>query len=219
MFDCPCPQIWTRPNANLSFEANMNRNRAILSLLSAVAILWPVLAHAKKHPNVPEEFESAKTVFVETQEGDITDLNLDREDRKAILDIQDGFEKWGRYSLSRSRLDADLIVVLRKGRVWRDPSSNSTLPGSRTPSARPPLQNPADASTGPDGSTSQDGFRREKDRLGIYTLQSNGKLKGPIWSDEVDRGLESPGILLLQRLKSDVEKAYPGAPAKKQSTP
>ena len=193
------------------------KHPAIL-LLTALAGLAPLQGNAKK-PSLPEVFETARTVYVECPDGDITSMKLDREDRNAILDLQDGIEDWARYTLSRSRLDADLILVVRKGRVWRDQPNSTSLPGSGTPIGHTPIQNPADASRGPNDSTSQDGFRREKDQLSVYTLQSNGKLKGPIWNDEMDRGLQSPSILLLQRLKAQVEKAYPSTPAKKRSTP
>jgi hypothetical protein len=197
----------------------MKRNLAVLSLLIATIGLGVTQAKSKKHSNLPEAFESAHTVFVETRDGDITDLKLDPEERTAILDIQEAIQNWGRYTLSRSRIDADLILVLRKGRVWRD-QSNTSIPGGPHPSTgHTPIQNPADASQGPGNNGSPDGLTREKDELRVYTIQSDGKLKGPLWSDEQDRGLDSPSILLFQRLKIDIEKAYPAAPANKQSTP
>jgi len=196
----------------------MQRNLVLVSLLIAVIGLGSMHAKSKKHPYLPETFESAHTVFVESRDGDITDLQLNPQDRKAILDTQDGIQDWGRYTLSRSRIDADLILVVHKGRVWRDQSATANPAGPHLSTSHAPIQDPADASQG-SGNNSADGLTREKDELRVYTLQPDGKLKGPIWKDEWDRGLESPNVFLLQRLKSEVEKAYPNTPANKQPTP
>jgi hypothetical protein len=199
----------------------MKLKLALISLLMAAVGLGSAQAKDKKHANLPEAFQTAHTIFVESREGDITDLKLDSDDRRAILDMQDAVQNWGRYTLSRSRIDADLILVVHKGRVMRDPSSSNTSPlaSPRTSPAHTPIRDPADASQGPNNNDSPDGLTREKDELRVYTIQPNGKLKGPLWSDELDRGLNSPNILLLQRLKVDVEKAYPAAPPNKQPTP
>ncbi len=200
----------------------------VLLLASSLVLLNPSPSQAKKHPAVAEEFSTAKTVFIETEAGDITNLRLPQEDRQAILDTQDAIEAWGRYSLSRSRLDADLILVIRKGREWPDTanpnsplgsgSTTARLPGQHTPlqgsgsqgpvAQSPGTQNPADASNS-DGSTTEAGRRREKDQLRIYTLAPNNKLKGPLWRDEQDRGLDPDRPILLDRLRLEVDKAYP----------
>jgi hypothetical protein len=197
----------------------MKRNLALISLLLAAIGLASAPAKSKKHASLPEEFESAHTVFVESRDGDITDLRLDPEDRNAILDMQDALQDWGRYTLSRSRRDADLILVLHKGRVWRDQSNTASSAGPHLSTSHTPIQDPADASQGPGNNNSPDGLKRENDELRVYTIQSDGKLKGPIWRDDLERGLNTPSILLLQRLKLEVEKAYPAAPANKQPTP
>jgi hypothetical protein len=197
----------------------MRRKFPVLFLLLVIAGLGPAIAKSK-NSSVPEVFETAHTVFVEARDGvDITDIKLNREDRNAILDVQDGIQDWGRYTLSRSRRDADLILVVHKGRLLRDPS-NSGVPGSlRIPNSHAPIQNPADASQGSNTNDTPDGFTQENDQLRVYTIQSNGKLKGPIWDGELDRGLNGPSVFLLQRLKSEVEKAYPNPPAKPQPNP
>jgi hypothetical protein len=199
--------------------STMKRKLALLSLLIAAIGLTSAPAKSKKHASLPEEFESAHTVFVESRDGDITDLKLDPEDRTAILDMQDAIQDWGRYTLSRSRHDADLIVVVHKGRVWRDQSNTTSSASPHLSTSHTPIQDPADASQGASNNGSPDGLRRENDELRIYTIQPDGKLKGPIWSDDQERGLNTPNILLFQRLKLNVEKAYPTAPANKQPTP
>jgi len=100
-------------------QSTTKRNFALISLLIAAIGLTSAPAKSKKHFSLPEEFESAHTVFIESRDGDITDLKLDPEDRNAILDMQDAVQDWGRYTLSRSRRDADLILVLQGARLAR----------------------------------------------------------------------------------------------------
>ena len=197
----------------------MRRNVPAFVLLLAITGSAPATAKPKK-PSTPEAFETAHTVFVEARDDhDITDIWLDPDDRKAILDVQDGIQDWGRYTLSRSRRDADLILVVYKGRVVRD-QPNSGAPGSlRLPVGHSPIQDPSDASQSGTNTGSPDGLTQEKDRLWVYTIQSDGNLRGPIWRSEQERGLNGPNVLLLRRLEDEVEKAYPSAPAKRQSTP
>jgi hypothetical protein len=176
------------------------------------AILTVKQAQAKK-PSLPIEFQTAKTVFVETRDGDITNLRLNPDDRNAILDTQEGIESWGRYELSRSRHDADLIFVVLKGHETRDTPSSSLPSTSRNAPSRSSIPDASDASQRNPNDPGPDGLKQEQDKLEVYILQPNNKLKGPIWRGEMPRGLDSPAHILLQRLKSEVEKNYPQKPA------
>jgi len=197
----------------------MKRKLAVFSLLVTAIGLVVAQAKDKKHASLPEAFQSAHTVFVESRQGDITDLKLDPEDRNAILDMQDAVQDWSRYTLSRSRRDADLILVVHKGRVWRDQSYTTNPAGPHPSTSHTPIQDPADASQGPGNNGSAAGLTREKDELYVYTIQPDGKLKGPIWRDDQERGLDTPNILLFQRLKLEIEMAYPAPPPTKRPTP
>jgi hypothetical protein len=197
----------------------MRRNLPAFIILLAITGSTAATAKPKK-PSVDEAFATAHTVFVEARDDhDITDIWLDPDDRQAILDVQDGIQDWGRYTLSRSRRDADLILVVYKGRVARD-QPNPGAPGSlRLPVGRPPIQDPSDPSQSGTNTSYPDGLTQDKDQLRVYTIQSDGKLMGPIWRSEQERGLNGPDVLLLRRLKDEVEKAYPNPPAKQQPTP
>jgi hypothetical protein len=157
-------------------QSTMKRNLALLSLLITAIGLASAPAKSKKHTSVPEEFESAHTVFVESRDGDITDLKLDPEDRTAILDMQDAIQDWGRYTLSRSRRDADLILVVHKGRVLRDQSNTTNPAGPHPSTSHTPIQDPADASQG-SNNESPDGFTHEKDELRVYTSNPTANSK------------------------------------------
>lgn len=201
----------------------MRRNFSAVVLLLAIA--GSATAKPKK-PSVPEAFETAHTVFVEARDArDITDLSLDPENREAILDVQGGIQDWGRYTLSRSRRDADLILVVYKGREAPDNEAAPAQPNPGGPGSphvtigHSPMQNPADASQSGPSNNYPDGMTQEKDQLLVYTIQSDGKLKGPIWRSDQERGLDRPHVLLLRRLKDEVEKAYPSTSAKPQPAP
>jgi len=193
----------------------MLRTLAILLLIAA-----PLLAQDKKrHPYIPEQFATAKSVYVETRDGGIDNLKLSREDRNAILDTQDAIQDWGRYTLAPARIDADLIFVVYKGKLTRDLPKGSPNANQRNAPGRPPIYNPNDASQTPGSPISPDGLNQEKDELRVYTLDSKGKLQGPLWHSEQENGLQGANCVLLRRLRDDVEKAYPNTPATKQSAP
>jgi len=200
-------------------RGNMERKSVVFLMFLVVA----GIASAKpKHHGLPEIFETAKTFHVETFDArDITDISVDRQTRNAILDVQDAIQDWGRYSLSRSRHEADLIFVLYKGRLRGNPNEAPlTIPrSSNSPTNRSPIQNPADASEGSNGGSSPDGLDLEKDELKVYTLDPNGKLKELLWHNESVRGLDAPNLMLLKELEQEIDKNDPHPPATSQSNP
>ncbi|MFC5863113.1 hypothetical protein ACFPT7_12475 [Acidicapsa dinghuensis] len=189
-----------------------------LLVLLLIVFTGAAISQAKsKKPGLPEQFEKAKTVFVESRYGDLTDLRLNRDQRDAILDMQDGIQDWGRYSLASARVDADLIVVVYRGQYINGRSFPGNSPSTGPVPGRTPIQNPADASQS--SATNPADTEREKDELRVYTLGQDGKLKGPIWRSQMDNGLLAPSLFLLQQLKYDVEKAYPSPAGGKPNTP
>src|SRR5258708_4165329 len=79
------------------------------------AALWGDAAGS--HSAVPEVFAHARFVYVEGMDGGEFDRNLNPEDRMAIADVRDFLKKWGRYTISYERDKAELIFVVRKGRL------------------------------------------------------------------------------------------------------
>jgi hypothetical protein len=115
-------------------------------------------------------------------------------------------KSWGRYTLAVHPEQADLIFVVRKSRGSAD--AQSGLPAPQRPngvagSTRVPGQ-PGDSDTM--GAAQQ--MSAEGDKLMVYTM-TDGKRKGPIWTRELQGGLEGPSLLLVQQLKTAVERAYP----------
>ncbi|HUD14907.1 MAG TPA: hypothetical protein VMQ56_14740 [Terracidiphilus sp.] len=195
----------------------MKGYKAILLL----AILLPAfgLAEKKKHNDVPEAFAAAHSVYVEAEDGDYSKPGVSAADRKAIEDVQDAVQAWRRYTLAVHPEQADLILVVRKGLSSGGVDSQSGLPTTpRVPngqtSVRAPGQ-PGDAdSMGPAAQLGAEG-----DRLLVYSMTADGKRKGPVWTRELQGGLDAPSNLLVQQLKSAVERAYPAPSPAANPTP
>ncbi|MGD0630620.1 MAG: hypothetical protein ABR987_14910 [Terracidiphilus sp.] len=180
-----------------------------LQAIALVAILIPVIgiAQKKKHNDVPEIFGTAHSVYVESADGDYSKPGLDAADHRAIEDVQDVLKAWGRYTLAVHPEQADLIFVVRKSR-GSNADARGGLPGPPRPNGvagptRAPGQ-PGD----PDPMRAAAQMAPEGDRLMVYTF-TDGKRKGPIWTRELQGGLDGPSVLLVQQLKGAVERAYP----------
>jgi hypothetical protein len=178
--------------------------------IALIAILIPALGvaqKAKKHNDVPAVFETAHSVYVESADGDYSKPGLDAANRRAIEDVQDAVKVWGRYTLAVHPEQADLIFVVRKSRGSSTDAQNG-LPAAPRPNgvAGPPRipGQPGDSDTL--GASAPMGI--EGDRLMVYTM-TDGKRKGPIWTRELQGGLDGPSVLLVQQLKGAVERAYP----------
>jgi hypothetical protein len=176
-----------------------------------IVLLSFSLAHAKnKKLQVPEVFQTAHTVYVESADGEISKPGLSQADHEAILQVQEAIREWNRYTLADSRDKADLVIVVRKGHSMGDQDhlGLTTRSGGGAPKPnRDPFQGRGversdSGGTGADELASQDLVR-------VYTLNEKGKLKGPVWARESDGGLDGPSVRLLMELKAAVEITYP----------
>jgi len=193
----------------------------------AIALLllaMPAAVSAKsKKPEVSAVFANATYVYVESPDGSLYQPGLYRGDRQAIADVQDALRDWNRYKLTSQRDQAELIFVVRKGRI-----ANGRIGGGvGVPQPLPPGQIPhgpgqAGGDSGPAGGPGLEAGAEagpEDDMLRVYTLDPDHKLMGPIWNRTQTDGLEAPRLLLFQQLESAVEKAYPSATASQPSKP
>ena len=180
----------------------------------AVTLVLLGIAHAKtKKLQVPEVFQTAHSVYVESLDGELTRPGLSQADRDAILQVQEALREWNRYVLVPSRDKADLVIIVRKGHNVGDqdhlglglhpntPQPLSPRPGERLPDNHPTDQTASVGNGGDDIAT--------QDLLRVYTLNEKGKLKGPVWAREMDGGLSAPSVRLLLELKAAVEITYP----------
>lgn len=91
-----------------------------LKLAFLILLLLPGLAGAQKKakkPIIPAVFNSARFVFVQAEDGEEFDRRIYPEDRMAIADLRDALHAWGRYTITAEREKADLVFVVRKGRL------------------------------------------------------------------------------------------------------
>jgi len=169
-----------------------------MKVFKSIAILLTVfaplaVAKDKKKDTLPALFSNARYVYVQAEDGDIMKPGLFPEDRDAIANVQDTLKGWPRYSLTLNRKDADLIIIVRKGRLASAQVHGAVTAGA--PTATPTAPIPPD------------------DILRVFSLSPEGKLSGPLWSSEMKDGLDAPNVMLLRALRDAVDRAYPPQPA------
>lgn len=206
--------------------------KIVTSVALALMLTAPLaLAKDKKKKDLPAVFESARFVYVQAEDGDVMDPRLFPEDRDAISDVQDMLRDWNRYSVTLNRRDADLVFIVRKGRlagaqghggvgIGGGPGlSGGTYPGSRNP-AGPGNPNGDRTDRGP---YTDIGARGEAgppdDTLRIFMVKPDGGLGGMLWAREMKDGLDAPSVQLVRALRQEVDRAYPPQSASQPATP
>jgi hypothetical protein len=177
-----------------------------LLLLGSLSFL--IVAEAKNQKvTLPAVFKNAQYVYVQAYDGDALNPHVIPDDRDAIYRVEQGLKAWNRYSIVYERDRADLVFLVRKGRIA------SVTPGvevgiGRQPQNRNP--SPPDPTRGADSTGVGVGVDAEAgppdDLLSIYLETPSGAL---LWSQSLKGGLNAPGLPLLQRIKHEVETAYP----------
>lgn len=92
----------------------LNAIALLILLLPAVS---SVQGKTKKPYVLPAVFNHARYVYVEAVDGEQFDPRLYPDDRQAIANVRDALHDWSRYTLVVRREDAELIFVVRKGRL------------------------------------------------------------------------------------------------------
>jgi hypothetical protein len=174
----------------------------------AVPILLSAFALAKTK-DLPAIFKNAQFVRVEAYNGDALNPNVIAEDRRAIFDVEQQLKEWKRYRVVYERDHAELVFVVRKGRLasatGRADVDISTQPRQR--GASQPIPN-GGASTGIGvGASAETG--PVDDLLEVYIVAPSGELNGPIWTHTLSNGLDAPKVPLFQQLRQAVDTAYP----------
>ena len=165
-------------------------------------------------PDLPKIFDTARYVYVEAYNGDLSNRGLMSDDRKAIYNVEKQIRDWDRYRTTTGRETADLVFVVHKGRGTMSslpvPVGGPPRPGSKSPFPRDP-SDPSDPSAPSNSSGGGIGAESgsSEDQLSVYMVSGSGSLTGPIWQQSVKDGLSMPRLPLFQQLKKDVEEAYP----------
>jgi hypothetical protein len=162
-------------------------------------------------PDLPKIFDTARYVYVEAYDGDLSNRGLMSDDRKAIYNLEKQIHDWDRYRTTTGRETADLVFVVHKGRGAASslpvPVGGPPRPGSKSPFPRDPSDS-SDPSDPPGGGIGAESGSSE-DQLSVYMVSGSVSLTGPIWQQSVKDGLNMPRLPLFQQLKKDVEEAYP----------
>lgn len=194
--------------------------------VALVLVLVPTLALAKdktKKPIVSAAFRNATYVYVESVDGGQYDPNLYPEDRQAIGDVQDALQEWKRYTLTVRRDEAELIIVVRKGRLAEANVGGSVGTGSGPQGVSFPGRTGQSGSgngpgTGPNPGPSAGPSRglgvggeagTSDDLFEVCQGDGNGKVSAPIWMHTRRDGLDTPDLTLFKQFKDAVDKAYP----------
>lgn len=183
------------------------------TLLVAALVLATALpfAHAKdkKKKTVPAMFANARYVYVQAEDGDALKPGLLDVDRQAIVDVQNALRDWHRYTLVYNSSEADLVFIVRKGRLVtaqvRGTVGTPNRPGpvgQSSPFPGQPGQNApgygAGGEVGP-----------PDDYLEVKTQDAQGESSMRIWQRSQPEGLDAPQVPLIRALRDAVEKDYP----------
>lgn len=142
---------------------------------------------------LPKIVVHAKYVLVTTDKGyDLSDPNILPGDREAVVAVQNAIKKWGRYELAYRPKDADLILLVRKGRVMETQPQLRVGKSSTTPWEV--------------GGTAPVDAGDPRDMLAAYEAE-NGLDAAPLWRDSLKGGLDTPGVALVQQLRKAVDDA------------
>ena len=187
--------------------------------ISLILLLLPTLiaAQTKKKPGTPAAFSNARYAWVESMDGDVFRPGLLPEDRQAIVDVEDALRHWHRYSLTVQRSEAELVFIVRKGRI-ASVHVGGTVGTAQNP-GQSPVGGPGSAGTGSAGTGRGVNVGGEAgppdDMLEVYLVNSDGSLGTKIWQRSIPDGLDAPQVTLVAELKKAVEKDYPQNPPAK----
>ena len=189
------------------------KRRLFLLLLGSLSL--SIVAQAKpknQKVDLPAVFKNAQYVYVEAYAGDIFNPNLVPDDREAIYNVEQRLKDWHRYRLAYQRNQADLVFLVRKGRIASVTPRVVVGNGGRTRDGNSIPPDPTRTDNYP-GAGVGVGVGAEvgsaDDELAIYLVDPSGALNGPIWSHNLKQGLDTPDLPLFQLIKHEVETAYP----------
>jgi hypothetical protein len=187
--------------------------------VAVVLLFLPALlaAQSKKKPTVSAAFNHARYVWVEAFNGNEFNPRIDTDDRQAIGDVENALRDWNRYSLTTTRTEADLVFVVRKGRLATATvggtvgvGTSPTFPGQRTGSGP--------GGPGP-GATAGGEVGSPDDMLEVHELNSDGTLGTLLWERQFPDGLVAPQVALIAQLKKAVEHDFPLNPTPPPAKP
>lgn len=113
------------------------------------------------------------------------DLSID--DHKALASLRRQLEKWNRYNLTDAPETAELLVVIRTGRLASAQLRPMMVPHMQSPGLIVGAEHPS-----------------PNDTLAVYE-SAGGKLGSLLWQEEQRNGLSDPSAPLFQHFRAAVE--------------
>jgi len=196
----------------------MNAGKLFALLLASILAVAPLQAEKKpKKPDVPEVMSTAKTVAVISREGTESDLRVGTEERIAIACVRDALKAWGRYTVVPDSSQADVILVVRKGKTQQ--SQLAKAPGrEQNNNTRTPLDMGSNGDMSGIAAQARTGISSDlewsSDTLSICLRDAKGKVGSPLWSRAIEGGLDGARPILVDQLHAAVDKAFPPAAPK-----
>lgn len=194
----------------------------IVLLLLATGATSSVWAKSPKKSEITHIFCPATYVYVRTMDGDVMLPRVLPEDRDAASRVEDQLTKWNRYVLVYEPQQADLIFVVRTGRLATAEGHVGAGHGTVIPGSRP-APDPTDASQGPEdpgqsprtpggvgpnGSLGGGGsIGPPDDLLAVYAKPGNVDAQTPLWEQTMKDGLADPDVPLFQQIRTAVDQA------------
>ncbi len=177
----------------------MTRRAVLIAVIVALAGL--ALAQKKeKKPIFPAWLTQARYVYVTTMYGDpfSANLRMPAEDRQAVADVGEALRKWGRFTQVYRPEQADVILLVRKGRA-----AEATLGGTIS-TGDPQRGTSKDAVLGSEAGSPEDALLVYDARLGTDAPAAlKYMMKG---------GLNAPDVKLVAKFRKQVEEASAGKP-------
>ncbi|HTW46618.1 MAG TPA: hypothetical protein VMD92_01650 [Acidobacteriaceae bacterium] len=214
--------------------------RGLVVLLVMGGAVATAPAKNKKNAHLPQLFCQARSVYVQTVDGDPLRPQVVPEDRAAANALIAQLQGWKRYAVVTEPQQADLVWVVRAGRVAplgagnsgsnsgaanSDPSGMGANPGGPGMSrggqggmngpGGPGSMSPSDSmDAGASGNRGAGGsaIGSPDDILAIYQRPNGGPLSSPLWQRNQHNGLESPRMPLFEQIRTAVDSTC-GAPA------
>ena len=203
----------------------MPRPSAILLVLLLFAV--PTTSKDKKKETLPELMLRARFVTVMVSPDSGISLIDPTDNRIAQSDVEAALQKWGRFNVTTETLNADLIIVVRKGGKAIKPTLNG---GTRND--HPVVINPGatgDIGIGlkmgtPPNTTAADSHRTERPTLGtdigptedvfaVYRAGVDNPLdSGPLWRYAGHNGLQHPSVPAVEKFRKAIEEAEKAKP-------
>jgi hypothetical protein len=118
--------------------------------------------------------------------------------------VEQGLKNWHRYAVVYERDRADLVFLVRKGRIASVTPQVEVGIGGRDRNQSPPDPTRTTTGVGVDAEAGS-----PDDMLAVYFIDPSGRLNGPIWEHSLKGGLDAPALPLFERIKHEVETAYP----------